>query len=136
MAERNRRQPTAGGSAPLVAEWFDRGREDLETARLILRAGGSRAMAALHIHQAAEKYLKGYLVKNGVAPKKTHDLGYLLQNARAFSAGLRRFEDFCDEVTRYYLQDRYPPGPPASYSLKEIRRALVTLNDLIKVLRK
>jgi HEPN domain-containing protein len=136
MADRNHHKPVGNAPLPLVAEWFDRGREDLETARLILKARGSRAMAALHIHQAAEKYLKGYLVKNGVAPKKTHDLGYLLQSAIPFSAGLRRFEAFCDEVTRYYLQDRYPPGPPASYTLDEIRRTLGTLTDFIDILGK
>jgi len=136
MADKNHHKPIGNTPSPLVAEWFDRGREDLETARLILKAGGSRAMVALHIHQAAEKYLKGYLVKNGVAPKKTHDLGYLLQNAIPFSAGLRRFEAFCDEVTRYYLQDRYPPGPPAKYTLDEIRRALATLSDCIDILSK
>ena len=35
MAESNRRKPATGGPAPLVAEWFDRGREGLETIRLI-----------------------------------------------------------------------------------------------------
>ena len=93
-------------------------------------------MVALHIQQAAEKYLKGYLVKNGIVPKKTHDLGHLLQMAIGVNAGLKRFEDFCDEVTRYYLQDRYPPGPPASYTLAEISKAMATLVELIGVLGK
>jgi HEPN domain-containing protein len=134
MAEPGRKHHSANGTALLVAEWFDRGREDLETAQLILKAGGSRAMTALHIHQAAEKFLKGYLVKNGIDPKKTHDLGHLLQNAFKFSARLKEFEDFSDEVTRYYLQDRYPPGPPAAYTMREIHTSLNNLKKLIKIL--
>jgi HEPN domain-containing protein len=35
-------------------------------------------MAAYHIQQAAEKYLKAALVASGVAPPRTHDLVQLL----------------------------------------------------------
>jgi HEPN domain-containing protein len=118
----------------LVREWFDRGRQDLDTAKLLFGANGHSGMIALHIHQSAEKYLKGFLVQKGVIPKKTHDLGHLLQNALAFDPALKDFEDYCDAITRYYIVDRYPPGHPPHYGRDEMKKALGTLDKLIAVL--
>ena len=118
----------------MVAEWFDRGLQDLETAKLLIKAKGHTGMVALHIHQATEKYLKGFLVLKNIVPKKTHDLGFLLQNAIPEEPALKPFLDFCDITTRYYLQDRYPPGIPAKYPRSEMKKALRTLERMIKII--
>jgi HEPN domain-containing protein len=119
---------------PLVLEWFDRGVQELETANLLFESSGHTGMIAVHIHQAAEKYLKGYLVLKGIVPIKTHDLGHLLQNALAFDPALKAFEDYCDITTRYYLADRYPPGNAPRYSREEMGKSIANLKKLIAVL--
>ncbi len=43
-------------------EWFERGKRDIETARLLFEHKGYADVIAYHIHQAIEKYLKGFLV--------------------------------------------------------------------------
>lgn len=46
-----------------------------------------------HAQQAAEKYLKAYLVLQGSIPPRTHDLGLLLRLAKDFDMALGHAED-------------------------------------------
>lgn len=67
-------------------------------------------MAAYHYQQAAEKYLKAYLVFHGVALKKTHNIGTLAllasQRDPAFSQ-LANIADV-DAITEFATLFRYP----------------------------
>jgi HEPN domain-containing protein len=62
-----------------AAEWFERGRHDIEMAQLLYNERGYTDTIAFLIQQAIEKYLKGFLVYKGVAPRKTHNLDFLLK---------------------------------------------------------
>ena len=59
-------------------EWFERGDHDIETARMIIQGNGFTDMSAFHIHQAIEKYLKGFLVFHQKKPPRIHELDILL----------------------------------------------------------
>lgn len=72
------------------------------------------------------------LVFNGVRPKKTHALGFLLGEVAKFDNTFQEFADFCDKATKYYMENRYPPGPPAEYSYEEIKESLDNAWKLIK----
>jgi hypothetical protein len=43
--------------------------------------------------------------------------------------------DICEKATRYYIEERYPPGPPAEYSRDEIKADLDMAWRLVKVIR-
>jgi HEPN domain-containing protein len=106
-------------------EWFDRGDHDIETAQLPFEKNGHTEIIAFHIQQAIKKYLKGYLVLNGQRPPRVHELDTLLNLAEKFDPNLcAPFIDLCEKATRYYIEDRYPPGPPVQYEIKEIRNDL------------
>lgn len=49
----------------VVKEWIERGKHDLEVAKILLAEGEYPDMVLFHIHQAVEKYLKGFLIYNG-----------------------------------------------------------------------
>ena len=51
-------------------EWFERGRRDIETARLIFKHHGHLEAVAYNIQQAVEKHLKGWLVLQGEKPPR------------------------------------------------------------------
>lgn len=118
-----------------VKEWFERGKHDLETAKLLYKEQGYADTIAHHIQQSIEKYLKGFLVFKGIAPKKTHDLVQLIGGIIKDNPSFEEFVDFCDKATRYYLEDRYPPGPPVMYSYEEIKESLELACKLIKMLQ-
>ncbi len=119
-----------------ASEWFQRGDHDIETAQLLYDAHGHTDAVAYHIQQAIEKYLKGYLILNGEKPPRTHDLGALLNLVSRFQPDLyTSFIELCEKVTRYYVEDRYPPGPPAAYDRSEIKADLDLAWQLIKLVR-
>ena len=87
------------------------------------------------IQQAAEKYLKGYLIYHGWKLRKTHDLRQLVAEAVNYDLGFADFRDFTRKATAYYLEYRYPPGPPADYPREEIADILVQTEKLITKIR-
>lgn len=93
-------------------EWFERGRHDIETAQLLYDERGYTDSIAYHIQQSVEKYLKGYLVLHGKKPPKIHELDTILNQIAAFDDSFNDFLNLCEKASRYYIEDRYPPGPP------------------------
>lgn len=116
-------------------EWFERGRRDLETAQLLYDERGYADSIAYHIQQALEKYLKGYLVLHGKKPPKIHELDVLINHIADFDNALGDFLDICEKASKYYLADRYPPGPPAEYGYEEIKSDLDRAGNLIKKIK-
>jgi len=112
-------------------EWFERGRRDIETAQLVFDQRGHTESVVFHIQQAIEKYLKGYLVLNGRRPPKTHELDALLQHIASFDESLGAFLELCEKASRYYIDGRYPPGPPAAYEYEEVEADLREAIELI-----
>jgi HEPN domain-containing protein len=113
-------------------EWFERGRHDIETAQLLYDERGYTDSIAYHIQQAIEKYLKGYLILHGKKPPKIHELDTLLNRILDFDDGFKRFLELCEKASRYYIEDRYPPGPIVEYEYNEIGADLDKAWDLIR----
>ncbi|MCS6829029.1 MAG: HEPN domain-containing protein [bacterium] len=117
-------------------EWFERGDHDIETAQLLYDQHGYTDSIAYHIQQAIEKYLKGYLVVRGRKPPRVHELDTLLTLAARFEPDwYDMFIDLCEKATRYYLDDRYPPGPVPEYDREEIQKDLLATWKLIDTIR-
>ena len=108
----------------LVKEWFERGNHDLDVARILIRKDLYSDVALFHIHQAVEKYLKGYLIHNGWELKKIHDLESLVTEASGFDPKFQKYLDFGRKLSGYYYEERYPPGPISTCSKEEIEEIL------------
>jgi HEPN domain-containing protein len=117
-------------------EWFDRGDHDIETAQLLYGQGGYIDIIAYHIQQAIEKYLKGFLIFKGEKPPRIHDLDKLLDLVDKYETGLYSpFIELCEKATRFYIEDRYPPGPTVEYSCQEIKKDMDLAWQLISQVR-
>ena len=91
--------------------------------------------AAFHLQQAVEKFLKGFLISNGWKLRKIHDLEALLDDATQLSPRFEKYRKLCQEVTGYYLTERYPAlgqPPPA----KEIRSGYRKAKELARWVHK
>ncbi len=120
----------------VAMEWFERGDRDIETAQLLYDERGYTDVIAYHIQQAIEKYLKGYLVLNGQRPPWVHELDTLLNLVSKSEPDLYSpFIDLCEKATRYYLEERYPPGPPSEYSREEVKADLDLTWQFVKTIR-
>lgn len=118
------------------AEWFERGDHDIETAELLYEEKGYTDVIAYHIQQAIEKYLKGYLVYHGKKYPKIHELDTLLNFISKFDDSFRDFIEICEKATKYYIEERYPPGLPTSYTYEEMKEDLDTVKSLITKIKK
>ncbi len=115
----------------LAQDWSARGSHDLLTATLAFQAGAPADTVAVLVQQACEKYLKGYLISKGWSLKKTHDLTELIDVAIDHDRSFADYLDMARKLTAYYLEDRYPPGPPAEHPREEIATLMEQANRLI-----
>ncbi len=97
----------------ILAEWLRKADVDLGLARHLVQEGVFFPSAiAFHCQQAAEKYIKAYLVWREVDFPKTHDLEELLDRAETVDAGLASSLRDAIVLTPYGAQLRYPGDRP------------------------
>ena len=92
-------------------DWLDKAAEDDLVVTLIRNNSGPWPLAAYHVQQASEKYIKAVLVESGIPPPKSHDLPYLLSLVKAVQppTGVAIAASM---VSAYAWLTRYPGAPP------------------------
>lgn len=94
---------------PITAQdWFKVGDDDLAYARLGLKEDDFYGLIAFHAQQAAEKYLKGFLLLRGKNPKRTHDLVQLLEECQKIDTEFFSIRKYADILMPYSVEARYP----------------------------
>jgi HEPN domain-containing protein len=82
-------------------DWVDKAEEDFQFAIVNLKEQKPfYAQICFHFHQAAEKFLKAYVVANELEFRKVHDLPLLLRICSAKDSALEALGDACE-----YLSD-------------------------------
>ena len=120
----------------LVQEWFERGKRDFESAKLLYTQKGYYEEVTFLTHQAIEKYLKGYLIYHGWKLKKIHDIETLISISGKYNTSFLEFLDFARELTSFYYEDRYPPGPISEVSEEEAKEILEKAEIIIELIKK
>ena len=118
----------------VVNEWVERGKRDLDVAKLLLTKHDFFDIALFHIHQAVEKYIKGFLIQQGWILKKIHDLELLFSEAKNFNEEFQKYLDFGRKLTAFYYEERYPPGPISSCSKNEMEEMLDTAEEILNLI--
>lgn len=96
-----------------VQQWLKKAESDLKTAKILLDAESDDYFTcAFHSQQAAEKFLKAYLVRHQVEFRKTHDLDELLNLTDSIDSSLRQEIASCVWLTPYGVEFRYPGEYP------------------------
>lgn len=119
----------------IVKEWFEKGDKDIETATFLIQNKKSLEDVGFHIHQAVEKYLKGFLIFHGWELEKIHDLVRLLKEAEKIDESFKEFNQFAIYATGFYVESRYPMGYVVEYLVDELRRHLEQANKIISVIK-
>ncbi|MDR3198387.1 MAG: HEPN domain-containing protein [Planctomycetaceae bacterium] len=89
--------------------WFDFADQDLDTAQLLIQMRPTHfEIICYHCEQAAEKYLKGYLVAHGTFPPKTHELEKLCAMCSETDNQFNEIVATCSFLTQFATQMRYP----------------------------
>lgn len=61
-----------------------------------------------HAQQAAEKYLKAFLISRGMQVERTHDLEYLLTQCQRHEPALGTLLTECQALSGHAVDSRYP----------------------------
>ena len=96
--------------ASLVDEWVEKAEADY-LAALALNRRRSRPLpdvVCYHCAQCTEKYFKAYLLHNGAAPPRIHDLSVLLDLCALHDRRLSRAAALVNAINPYGILVRYP----------------------------
>ncbi len=120
----------------LANEWLEKGSHDFDEANLSFQYGGWTDIICFHCQQACEKYLKGYLVSQGINVGKIrkfhiHDLTKLWSECCKIDKSFQDIEDECILINPYYIEPRYPLGHPVVYTKQETKEALEATNKIV-----
>ena len=110
--------------------WIAKAEED----RLCIKNNLSAAavpwtVVCFHAQQAAEKYLKAFLVSRGVRVERTHDLAFLLAECQKHVPGLAALQNDCLALSAYAVDARYPDV--LSSDVEKLARDAVAMCDRI-----
>jgi HEPN domain-containing protein len=96
---------------PLIHDWFRHAENDYKVAEHLLLEFHPVQIEIIcfHCQQAAEKWLKGYLVYMGTAEiPKTHELNKLRYACADFDPRFEEIAAECDFLTQFGVTPRYP----------------------------
>ena len=120
----------------IVEEWFSKAQKDIDDAEFLLKNNRALENIAYHIQQAAEKYLKGFLIYNGWKLEKVHDLVKLLEEAIKIDKSFNRFSASMRKITNFYFESRYPTGYEIEYTKQELKKAIKESKNMINLIKK
>jgi HEPN domain-containing protein len=116
-----------------VQEWMRKAESDLLAAEYLLTLGQEDYFtAAFHAQQAAEKFLKAFLVRHQIPFGKTHDIKELLELVAKPAAPLQRQLASAGMLTPFGVEFRYPGWEvadlkTAQQAVEEARRLRATV---------
>ncbi len=119
----------------VTSEWLKKPDEDFEFAASVIEESPFYAQICFHFHQAAEKYLKSYLIAAELEFKRIHDLPVLLKSCLLKEPGLESIVKDCKLLNRFYIDTRYPVHWPTEYTRQgafEAKNAAEHIRDVIK----
>ena len=117
-----------------VQQWLDRAHKDLRAAAVLLKeASDDYESVGFHAQQAAEKFLKAYLVRHQIEFPKTHNITVLRQLVAQVDQALADRLAPADALTPYGVEFRYPGDIPLLSRDQGTQALLVTqqTRDLI-----
>ena len=117
----------------IIEEWIILADQDMGMAELAIEHQPDfRYSICFHCQQAAEKYLKAYLVFCGIAIKKTHSLVYLLDLVSEHEAISDDLYSTAEILEEYGVDVRYPSYyKPTNKNIEEAYKAAIYIKDMV-----
>jgi HEPN domain-containing protein len=105
------------------SDWYLLGSDKLRAADAVYEALGPSLSCVELLHEAVERYLKGWLVGRGWKLVRTHDLQQLVDAAGAIEPKYLSYSDFAADLTQQFFLQHYPGGDlgPVGQNYDELR---------------
>lgn len=110
------------------ADWMAVAEKDLNR---LSRALGDNdpELAGYCLQQAVEKLLKAFLLSKGWELRRIHTLAVLLDDAIVYEPTFEIYRLACQQITSFYMLDRYPTTASAGITEQAIRDSLHVFKD-------
>ena len=120
-----------------VAAWVEKAEQDYEGAETLSRKRSKPVpdLVCFCCQQAAEKYLKSFLVWRGVKPERTHDLAQLVDACAQLDATFSRLRSACVKLSDFAVDVRYP-GVPVEVEEQMAREAVEVAEQICNAISK
>ncbi|GHV31354.1 hypothetical protein AGMMS4952_19920 [Spirochaetia bacterium] len=117
-------------------EWFRYAEHDFCAAEHIAKTllPTPHEIVCYHCQQAAEKYLKGFLVFQGDDPPHIHELAELCKLGKKYKPEFDEILIRCDTLSKYATQPRYPYEMPVDEAMMKL--ALYNISEVKKFMQK
>lgn len=120
----------------IVTEWLEKADEDFLFANATLRDGSEfYAQLCFHFQQAAEKYLKAYIIGKGLPFDRVHDLVHLLKTCSAHAQKFSELKEECILLNTAYIETRYPVHWPTDYTRETTEQAQLAADRIARMVR-
>ena len=119
----------------IFREWLIKAEEDFGFARIGLRETKYYAQICFHFNQAAEKYLKAFIIANHLQFRSVHNLIELLTICKDKNHKIEELEEACRYLNPFYIDTRYPVHWPTHYDKETAVNAMKSakkIRDWIK----
>ena len=118
-----------------VVPWIQKAENDISTARHLAEKMYPipTEIVCFHCQQAAEKYLKAFLVWNNQEPPKIHDLIELAKLCSRFDESFLLLSPKCEYLIPFATRTRYPGTSDLDYG--DIKMALAYAQDIINSIK-
>lgn len=99
---------------PTIAnQWIEKAENALRNATIVVREPNPPTdTICFHCHQVAEKYLKAFLIAQGIPAPKVHDLRYLVNLCLSKDDEFSQLKEAAGVLNNYYIESRYPLDLP------------------------
>jgi HEPN domain-containing protein len=123
--------------AELVKKWVEKAKEDFGYASSSIEEGMEYyPQICWHFQQAAEKYLKAYIVAHDLEFRKVHDLAALLKICERKLEAFSSLLDSCKYLQKFYVEARYPVAWEIKYSRDDAIKAKEAAQNIIEFVDK
>lgn len=119
----------------VVKEWIEKAEEDFSFASSALGLVNYFLQICFHFHQAAEKYLKAFIIANELQFRPVHNLMELLEIRKDKEPRVKDIEEDCRYLNPFYIETRYPVHWPTRYDEEtaiKARDSLRRIRDWIR----
>ena len=106
-----------------VQQWLTQAENDFGAAQLMLSEGKYLSLVGFHSQQAAEKFLKAFLVEHQIEFPKTHEIRDLLSLVAQVDRRLAESLRSASALSPYGVDIRYPGDLP-ELSLEQAKTAV------------
>jgi HEPN domain-containing protein len=120
----------------LIEEWIKKADEDIGFASSVVEDSSYYAQICFHYQQAAEKYLKAFIIACDLEFNKIHDLIKLLNTCLLKDTSLSVIEADCIYLNGYYIDTRYPVHWPTHYTKEDALNAKKSAENISSIIKK